>query len=134
MTTCVGYEHTKAHTGLQPLSLSQVPVICFRVLGSSQLISIPSPPNLFQLQSFPAPVFILLITLLFQLCSPLVLSLGPPSVFLSHSSPHHSTHGQYSLLAIFRLLLSLFALDSRRCLWLYFPSHLQLKTLCSTLP
>lgn len=54
-------------------------------------------------------------------CLPSLLSSLPPLIFL----PPSLLMTQFGLQTMFSLFLSLPALDSSRCLWLFSPSHLQ---------
>lgn len=69
--------------------------------GSSQLFSAHTYPKSLQPLGFPSPNFWFLYKSVIAVMCPLFLS------------------PQFSLLVIFSLLLSLSALDSPRCLWLY---------------
>lgn len=130
MVICGGCSHDKAHClpDSSDVGCHTGPLSYFRVHGSSQLFPTQPPTNLFQLRSFPAPVLILLITVLVQPRSALVPSWS--SLYLPLSlSTHASTHDQVRSAGHIQsteYVVSLFALDSSRCLWLSSPSYLKL--------
>lgn len=125
MATCGAYRQIKVPTGLQASLVSQVPAKYFKSHASNLAPPTSSAPlRSIQFMDVPPHLLILLITQLSShlCCSPLWLSslCSLYSLTLVISLLSQMTLAVSSLLALSSLFLSLSALKSSKCLWLFF--------------